>query len=298
MARESAQETARAAWRLARRQHWVITRRQLLALGYSEEAIDHRLANGRLHAIHAGIYAAGRRALTREGHFVAAVLACGEDALLSHESAAEHYGIRTRRAGPIHVTVPPDAHPRRPGIKVHRRAGLTPMLRDGIPLTNIVDTLVDIAPRLSDAQLERTINEAVNRDLTDPDRLRAALPRRRPGVCRVAKLLDRDTYVTTDSIIEQRVLRIARRAGLPKPEAQRRLGGGRVDFVWPELRLIVEADSLRYHRTPMQQKADRLRDQQHAAAGFVTLRFTHHQITFEPDHVERTLRAVAQGLPR
>jgi very-short-patch-repair endonuclease len=276
----------------------VITREQLLGLGFTTGEVRARLRGGRLYPIHAGVYAVGRPALTREGHFVAAVLACGEGALLSHASAAEHYGIRTRRAGPIHVTVPPGAQPRRPGIKVHRREGLEGALRDRIPLTSVADTLVDIAPGLSDEQLERTINEAVNRDLTDPERLRAELPRRRPGVCRAAKLLDRDTYVTTESIIEQRVLRIARAAGLPKPEAQRRLGGGRVDFVWPALNLVVEADSLRFHRTPMQQRADRLRDQRHAAAGFRTLRFTHHQIMFEADHVERTLRAVARRGPQ
>jgi very-short-patch-repair endonuclease len=229
---------------------------------------------------------------------MAAVLACGKHALLSHLSAAAHWGIVRRAPGAIHVTVPAGQAPRRPGIKVHRRAGVTATSRDGIPLTGIVDTLVDIAPDLSDTHLERAINEAVNRDLIDPERLRASLPRGRPGVRRLTRLLDRSTYVTTETILEQRMLRIALRAGLPKPEAQRQLGGARVDFVWPALKLIVEADSLRFHRTTLQQQADGLRDQRHAAAGFLPLRFTHYQIMFEPDHVERTLRAVARNSSR
>jgi very-short-patch-repair endonuclease len=118
----------------------------------------------------------------------------------------------------------------------------------------------------------------------------------RYGAAKVLRLLDRDTYVVTDSRLEQRFLRIAKRAGLPPPEAQRRLEGGRVDFHWPRLGLIVEADSLRYHRTPAQQRADRLRDQTHAAAGLATLRFTHWQIFFDASHVEAILRQVAERL--
>jgi very-short-patch-repair endonuclease len=90
------------------------------------------------------------------------------------------------------------------------------------------------------------------------------------------------------------LLRIARRAGLPRPQTQRRLAGGRVDFYWPRLGLIVEADSLRFHRTPAQQRADRLRDQKNAAAGLITLRFTHWQIFFDPDHVSAILVAVSR----
>jgi predicted transcriptional regulator of viral defense system len=225
------------AWELARRQHWVVTRQQLLDLGFTKGDVDGRVRSGRLHPIHAGVYAVGRPALTREGHFIAAVLACGEGALLSHRSAAEHYGIRPKHPGAIHVTIPPGTHPRRPGIKVHRRSGLTPARRAGIPLTGVVDTLVDLATLLTLPELERAVNEAANRDLVHPERLREALTAmpRRAGVRTLATLLDRDTYTVTDSILEQRFLRIARRAGLPKPQTQRRLGGGRVDFVWPEL---------------------------------------------------------------
>ena len=299
MARKSAQELAPAAWALARRQHWVVTRQQLLGLGFSPEAIDYRLADARLHTAYAGIYVVGRPDLTRDGQFMAAVLASGEGAALSDHSAAEHFTIMSRRGGPIHVTVR-RGHPRRPGIQAHRRSAFETTQHRGIRVTTVVCTIVQLAARVTEAELERTINEAVNRDLTDPDRLRGAVAEMcgRKGSGRVLRLLDRDTYVVTDSRLEQRFLRIVRRAGLPLPTAQRQLEGGRVDFHWPQLGLIVEADSLRYHRTPAQQRADRLRDQKHAAAGLNTLRFTHWQIFFDAGHVEAILRQVVERLQR
>jgi very-short-patch-repair endonuclease len=158
----------------------------------------------------------------------------------------------------------------------------------------VVDTLVDLATLLRLPDLERTVNEAVNRDLTDPERLREALTgmRRRRGVRTLVALLDRDTYVVTESILEQRSLRIARRAGLPKPTTQRRLGGGRVDFVWLDIKLIVEADSLRFHRTAAQQRKDVLRDQAHFKAGLIPLRFTHWQMYYDAAYVAETLTGV------
>lgn len=287
------------AWALARRQHWVVTRRQLLALGFTSDEIATRIRDGRLHRVHAGVYAVGRPELTREGYFMAAVFACSRGAGLSHESAAELWQIRPGHRGAIHVSVPPGGtNPRRPGITVHRRMHLETVRRKGIPVTSPVDTLVDLAMRVSEAQLERATNEAANRDLIEPGRLRAELRGMpgRHGARRVAAILDSHTYAVTESRLEQRLLRIAREAGLPKPQTQRRLTAGRVDFFWPELELVVEADSLRYHRTPAQQAKDRLRDQQNAATGRTTLRFTHWQVFHEPAHVRATLAAVARRL--
>ena len=117
-----------------------------------------------------------------------------------------------------------------------------------------------------------------------------------PRGAALVRLLDRDTFVVTDSRLEQRFVPIARAAGLPKPLTQRHLEGARVDFYWPELRLIVEADSLRFHRTPSQQAADALRNQRHAAAGLTPLRFTHWQIFHDSEHLRNTLAAVAARL--
>src|SRR3954447_24852150 len=101
MATKTAQ---RMAWELSRRQHWAITRVQLLGLGFTVAEIKHRIEEGRLIPVHAGVYAVGRPTLTREGSFLAAVLACGEGTALSHDSAAELWEIRPVHRGPIHVS--------------------------------------------------------------------------------------------------------------------------------------------------------------------------------------------------
>jgi hypothetical protein len=146
------------------------------------------------------------------------------------------------RLGPIHVTVR-TGHPRRPGIEAHRRSAFETTRHHGVPVTTAVCTIVQLATVLTDEELERAINEAVNRDLTDPERLRDAVAGMgaRAGASRVRRLLDRDTYVVTDTRLEQRLLRIARRAGLPPPSAQQRLPGGRVDLYWHELGLVVRS---------------------------------------------------------
>jgi very-short-patch-repair endonuclease len=242
-----------------------------------------------LHVIWPGVYAVGRPDLTREGVFMAAVLACGEGAALSHESAALLWEILRSRAGPVEVTVPAARNPRRSGIVVHRYASFGVTRHLGIPVTTAVQTLIDLSPRLDATQLERALNEAVNRDLVDPDRLRrevAAVP----GALRT--MLERDALTLTDSELEQLFLPIAREAGLPEPLTQVHVNGYRVDFYWPELRLVVEADSLRFHRTPAQQRRDRERDQAHTVAGLLPLRFTHAQIAYEPRNVRQVLEAV------
>jgi very-short-patch-repair endonuclease len=109
-------------------------------------------------------------------------------------------------------------------------------------------------------------------------------------------ILDRNTFVITDTKLERRFLPIARRAGLPRPQTQRHVNGFRVDFYWPELGLVVETDGLRYHRTAVQQSRDRVRDQAHMAAGLTCVRFTHAQVRFQPGRVEATLSAVAGRL--
>jgi very-short-patch-repair endonuclease len=160
---------------------------------------------------------------------------------------------------------------------------------NGVPVTKAVQTLIDLSPRLDGTQLERAVNEAVNRDLTDPDRLREQVADT-PGPLRT--MLERDTFTLTESELEQLLLPIARAAGLPPPLTQARVSGYRVDFYWPDLRLVVEADSLRFHRTPAQQRRDTERDQAHAMAGLIPLRCTHAQIAYEPRHVRRVLEAV------
>jgi len=279
---------------LAARQDGVVTRAQLLELGLGEKAIDYRVRRGRLHPVQRGVYAVGRPQLTRLGTLVAAVLSCGPGAALSHEAAAELLGIRKRRGGPVDVTVTSGKR-RRPGVRVHRSAlpADERTERHGVAVSSVVRTLVDLAPRLSRDDLEAAVNEADRLDLIDPERLREAIEQMnsRGGAATIKRLLDRRSFTLTESTLERRFLAIARRAGLPKPQTQASVNGFRVDFYWPDLRLVVETDGLRYHRTPAQQARDRRRDQTHVAAGLTPLRFTHAEVTYEPEHVARILRA-------
>ncbi|MGH2955228.1 MAG: type IV toxin-antitoxin system AbiEi family antitoxin domain-containing protein [Solirubrobacterales bacterium] len=292
------QRSGRGLWALTARQHGVVTRSQLLGLGFSVKAVDHRIARGRLHPVHRGVYAVGRPELTTHGRWMAAVLACGPEAVLSHECAAALWEIRPDRGGKSDVTVPAGVLRRHPGVRLRRTRRLDQAERDrrhGIPVTTPIRTLIDIATRLERNPLEAAINEADKRGLADPEALRAAVEESSlPGAAKLRRLLDRTTFVLTDSELERLFLPIARRVGLPPPQTRRYVNGFKVDFHWPDLGLVVETDGLRYHRTPAQQARDRLRDQAHTAAGLTQLRFTHAQIRFAPRHVEGTLAAVAR----
>jgi len=229
-------------WRLVRRQHGVIARRQLLDAGLTQPAILHRVTRGRLHPMERGVYAVGRPELSRDGQMMAAVLACGPEAWISHETGGELLRVRRREPGPMEVSVPVGTTRRRSGIRIHRRA---------------LDAFVG-----------------------------------QPGVKVVRDLLDGATFLLTDSELERRFLSLVRSAGLSDPQTQRYVSSHRVDFVWPELGLVVETDSLRYHRTPFQQRKDVERDQAHRARGLVPVRFTQYQVRRKREHV---LAGLADG---
>jgi very-short-patch-repair endonuclease len=302
---ESLHKSSRIVWELAAKQHGVIARRQLLDLGWHPEAIKHRVRKGRLHPVRRGVFALGRPNLTRHGHWMAAVLACSPDAFLSHRTAAELWGIQAERHttcdGLIDIAVAAHRRLSCAGVRLHRLRrldGPDRSQRMGIPVTSPIRTLIDLGTVLPSDQLETAINEVDRLGLTDPETLRAATAAR-PGLRGVAPLravLDRRTFRLTDSELERRFLRLVDRAGLPRPLTQQHVNGFRVDFYWPELGLVVETDGLRYHRTPAQQSKDRARDQSHAAAGLIALRFTHAQVAFEPERVIATLRAVMDRL--
>jgi very-short-patch-repair endonuclease/predicted transcriptional regulator of viral defense system len=290
-----------AVWALARRQHGVVTRAQLLAMGMGPDEIQYRIETRRLHRVWRGVYAVGRPELTRDGIRMAAVLVCGPGAVLSHDSAGALLGIHPEDDADVHISVPARRCPRRPGITVHRRSVLAAsdvVHVRGIPATSPIVTLIDLAARLPRGELEAAINEADKRDRVDPEALRMAADRLsdRPGLAILREVLDRRTFALTDSQLERCLLPISRRAGLSQPLTQQVVNGFKVDFYWPRLGLVVETDGLRYHRTPAQQARDRVRDQVHAAAGLTSLRFTHAQVRYEPAHVAATLSAVAARL--
>ena len=229
---------------------------------------------------------------------MAAVLACGPDAVLSHGSAAALWGI-----GPewhlIEISVRHRTWPRLSGIKGRARPSLPDQdvtVYRGIPVTTVSRTILDqAATPISDASLERLVNEAdVARDV-DFDfralRRHCDLRAGEPGVRRLRSLLDPETFRLSDSELERLFRPLAIAAGLPQPLTKASVNGYKVDFYWPDLALVVETDSLRYHRNAIKQSRDLMRDQVHTAAGFTTLRFTHWQVAREPGHVEAILAA-------
>jgi len=212
------------------------------------------------------------------------VLACRDEAVLSHTSAAALWRIDPEQAGPIHVSVPLSARRHRDGIAVHRRK-----------LTE-----ADLATLLRRGPLEGVINQADILGLTTPPDLRAALDDMPPRAGRkpLRDTLDRRTFRFTRSALERRFIPLALSAGLPRPETCVMVNGFEVDFYWPDLNLVVETDSLTYHRTPQEQARDRLRDQAHASADTERLRITHSQIRYDPGYVCALLATVARRLGR
>jgi very-short-patch-repair endonuclease len=233
---------------------------------------------------------------------MAAVLACGDGAVLSHSSAAALWRIGLEQRNLVELSLPSPSRRRRPGLRVHRRPSINirrdTTIHHGIPVTTPVQTLIDLVLRVDRQGIERAVNEADKYDLVHPPGLRKALEERtgEPGVARLREILDRRTFRLTKEELERRFLPLARQAGLPVPLTGQWVNEFEVDFYWPDLGLVVETDGLRYHRTPAEQARDRLRDQAHTAAGLVQLRFTHEQVRYEPDYVVRILAATALQL--
>ena len=252
---------SKEAWELAGRQHGIVTRRQLLELGFSSRSIEHRRKSGRLHLVARGVYAVGWPTLDQRRRWMAAVLACGEDASLSHHSAAALLGIGSEVPGRIVISVPRRCELRRPGLLIRGRPSLGKGdigACEGIPVTSPVRTLVDLATDLEPIPLERAINDADKRDLVDPEALRDALARFQgeAGVRPLRLLLDKLFFRLSDSELEIYFRRIVKAAKLPMPLSKQRVNRFEVDFFWPDLGLVVETDGLRYHRTPSAQTRD------------------------------------------
>jgi very-short-patch-repair endonuclease len=280
-----------------------VTRKQLLALGFNSKAIEHRIARARLFPVSPGVYAVGWPALDRRRRWMAAVLAGGQGAVLSHGSAAALWEIGGEKPGRMEVSVPRRCELRTPGLRIRGRptiAAADLLVHDGIPVTSPARTLVDQATELGAIALERAVNDADKRDLIDPEKLVGELGRfaGEPGVKPLRQLLDRLFFQLSDSDLEIYFRRIVRRATLPTPLGKKRVNQFEVDFFWPELGLVVETDGLRYHRTPSTQIRDARRDRAHVMAGMTPLRFTHYEVRHEPWRVERALTKTIAMLRR
>lgn len=232
---------------------------------------------------------------------MAAVLACGEGAMLSYRSAGALWGFCEEHPDYIEVSVRRHHKVRRPGIRVHDRAGLWNRdigSRFGIPVTEPVRTFLDLATVAGPKTVERAINEADKLDVIDADALRRALDGYpgQPGIRLLRHVLDEHTFRLSDDELERLFRPIAASAGLPVPLTKHMVNEFEVDFFWPDLGLVVETDGWRYHRTPSTQTRDALRFQTHTAAGLTPLRFSHRQVKYEPAHVRRILAQTAASL--
>jgi very-short-patch-repair endonuclease len=270
---------------VATEQHGVVTRADLGNLGLDRGHIQRWIADGLLLRVHRGVYAVGHLALSQEGRWMAAVLACGEGAVLSHRSAAVCWRLSDRELVP-HVTAP---HRLRVAGVVAHRGRLTTADRTahrGIPITSPARTLADLAQVLDDEDLERVVREAQFRGLFHPWALRDALTRRPSRALR--DLLD--DLNPTQSRLEDAFLRLCRRFGIPAPVAQLRQGRNRPDFVWEDARLVVEVDSWAGHGTPRAFQADRTQSNAVQLSGWMILRFTWADVTRRPAIVAAQVR--------
>jgi predicted transcriptional regulator of viral defense system len=297
---------------LALEQHGVFTLQQLRELGLTDAAVHKRVAAGRLHRIHHGVYSlVPRELLTREGLYMAAVLACGEGAVLSHRSAARLHGLGNYGNHRIEVTVPSRSTRTHSGVAVHRSTTLTESdvtVVNGIPTTTIPRTLFDLGEAITARQLERAFDQADAMQALDLNEITDQLARNatRTAAKAVRHLL-KTHYIgstPTENEFEDRFLALTRSLGLPDPTPQFYIDPGdgepliRADFAWPDRKIVVETDGRKTHGTRQSFESDRRRDQRLTAAGWTVIRTTWRQLTQRPHELKPVLlKLLGPGSP-
>jgi hypothetical protein len=270
---------------LIARQHGHVTRKQLLDCGVPARTIDHRIASGKLIRVYAGVYAVGYIRVEPVARAMAAVLACGEAAVLSHDSAAALWGLRPWPRIPEVTT---REHRRHPGIKTHRSKTLEPndlRIQLNVPTTSAGRAIADIAPRLSDRRLTRATQDARHEGHLKPTDLQKLLLR-----CPRLRALVDPQQNPTRSGLEDILIPWLRKHGLPIPILNTRVNGFEVDALFPEHHVILELDSWKYHKGHPQWLADRERDAHHLSFGYPTVRVTEDRLTDnEAQRLTRTL---------
>lgn len=281
---------------LAGRQHGVVVRGQLLAYGLSKHHVQRRLDTGQLVPMHRGVYRAGPVASPRARE-MAAVLACGEGAVLSHETAARLFGLKpgAPSSRPIHVARPTGTR-RRPGVRLHRLPTLSAgdvMKFDGLPITTPPRTLWDLASTNSRG-LEKVFASGLDRGLVRQSALQGLLRRHdgAPGSRAVRRLLEADPALTR-SPAEDRLQELIREAGLPEPRTNVMVEGLEVDCYWPDGGVVVEVDGFAYHGSAAAFERDRSRDRRLVASGRTVVRITWQQMEQAP---LRVIAELAQAL--
>ena len=263
----------------------------------TSDAIQHRLALRRLTRAHAGVYFVGHR-LVAPGSYLAAVLACGDRAVLSHRSAAALWGLRPDATGPIDVTIPRGGSRHRVGITIHTTRSLDETevsTCEGIRCTSPARTLVDLAGTVTPRALDRALERSVILRLFDLPAIDAALARAtgRRGARTLHNLLATlaDEPAPIRNELERRFLDLVRDAGLPRPIVNGIVAGYEVDFHWPAQRLIAETDGRATHDTPYGFERDHTRDLDLELAGWHVVRVTWRQVADRPNRVAALLHS-------
>jgi very-short-patch-repair endonuclease len=273
---------------IARLQHGTVTTAQLVETGLTKSAISKRSQRGRLHRIHRGVYAVGHGGLDKEANWMAAVLACGPGAVLSHGAAAVHWGLLRPLDGQVDITVPThNGRKRRTGVRIHRCAALgAPWSTNGLPKRPA--PLVTVRDYIPVTTVPRTIADL-------PSTLAPYLVRR---AIRQAEFLELPVGIETDrtrSDLERYFLRLCRRHRLPRPEVNVLIDGMTVDFLWRDARLVVETDSYGTHGGTVAFQDDRVRDLRLRRLGFAVHRFSELQLEQEPAAVAADVAAGLRG---
>jgi very-short-patch-repair endonuclease len=289
----------RAMHELARLQHGVVSSSQLRRAGVSHDIVERRVRAGLLKRMFHGVYLVGpvSAPYARE---MAALLACGDTAIISHQTAASVSKIAPAQAlgEPVHVISAHSDHRRRRHICARRISTLRAdevTMRGSIRLTTVERTLMDIAAVATARYVERALAEAYAQRLTTRAAVLAVLARHagRPGIRQLTSLVTGAPPALTKSEAEERLLAHVRRVGLPAPRVNVRVQGYEVDFYWPRHRFIVEVDGFAYHSSADRFEGDRQRDSVLAAAGIQVMRITWRQLTEEHDTI---LVRLAQAL--
>lgn len=285
---------------LAKAQHGVVAIWQLYLLGLTRRAVQRRVERGRLHRVYRGVYAVGHAKLTERGHWMAAVLACGAGALLSHRSAAALRSLLPDARAIVDVTAPGRSRCGVGGIRLHQPRSIHADdidVYDGIPTTSVARLLLDVAATEPRRRLERIFEAAERERVLDMAKVRELIERsaghagRQTLIALTAAVDEPPTH--TRHVLEQRFLKACRAAGIPEPAVNAWLGEDEVDMLWRDQRVIVELDGWDTHRTRRAFERDRARDVRLQLLGYRVLRFTWRQLETEPEIV---LEAVAKVL--
>ncbi len=288
-----------AAW-VAAHQLELITTAQLRVAGVSPDVVRTRMGQATMHRVHIGVYHLGTPLMLPGARELAAVLACGDGAVVRRRSAAALFGLTEPWEGEVEILVP-GRNCRRAGIDVARIAALAEIDRGfqhGIPIVAPPLALLDFAAIATADELERAIAEAYALKLVTEEQLRDVIERhrRRPGAAALRAELDRvGGPMWTASMAERVMKELMRQADLPMPRTRVKLAGFTADFLWAAYRLIVEVDGYRYHGHRYSFERDRRRDQKHKTAGYEVFRFTWRQLENEP---LRVIAVIAQAIGR